>query len=120
MNISLFAVLSFICLPTVLCTPDFWMIGSPMSAELQKASFTSSAEFDFFQILRPICPVFLQIFTKFKKKLPNFTIFYQIFQILPNFFKKYQIVQIFTKFMIYVVLSRFQIVVIYAFFFSQG
>ena len=30
-------------------------------AELQKASFTSSAELDFFQIFRQICPVFRQI-----------------------------------------------------------
>ena len=54
------------------------------SAELQKAGSMGSAEPDFFQILRQICPVFRQNLTKFYQSLPKFTKAYQSLPILPN------------------------------------
>ena len=48
-------------------------------AELEKAGSMGSAEPNFFQILRQICPVFRQIVTKFTKFNKKISKFYKIF-----------------------------------------
>ena len=95
-----------------------------MQSDLEKTGFRGSAEPYFSQILRQICPLFRNIFTKLYQSLPKLTKVYQSLQNLPNFtnflqkLTKFQ--QMLTKCVTYTVLSQLKIVVIHAFFFSKS
>ena len=84
---QVFLNLAYLCLKKIVllhkyALKEWTLLG--LYAELQKAGFMGSAEPDFFQILRQICPVFRQNFTKFYQILPKFTKVYKSLLILPN------------------------------------
>ena len=67
-------------------------ISSSIVAELEKVGSTSTAEPNFFQIFRHICPVFRQNFTKSYLIWSNLNKFYESIQKLTKFTKFSQII----------------------------